>query len=145
MRQRADLAFDRGHGGRHDRQFAHAEAEQNRYGTAVGRSAAANGDEFARRLAGGRGRRDQLQHRRMQCVGTPRELRMAAIHRERVLRQIVAADRQKIDGIAASVAAVSAAAGVSIIAPSSTRSVRRNSPLSSSISVRTAADFRKRR
>ena len=33
----------------------------------------------------------------MQGVGSARELRMATIHRESVLRQIVAADRQKID------------------------------------------------
>ena len=33
----------------------------------------------------------------MQGVGAARQLRMAAIHRQSVLRQIVAADRQEID------------------------------------------------
>jgi len=33
----------------------------------------------------------------MQSIGAARKLRMAAIHRQRVLRQIIAADREKFD------------------------------------------------
>ena len=44
----------------------------------------------------GRGRRDQAQHRRMQRVELAGQLRMRAIHRERVLRKVVGADRQEI-------------------------------------------------
>ena len=38
-----------------------------------------------------------LQHRRMQGIGAARQLWMAAIHGQSVLRQVVAADRQEID------------------------------------------------
>ena len=40
---------------------------------------------------------DEAQYRRMHAVDARREFGVAAIHRERVLRQIVGADRQEID------------------------------------------------
>jgi hypothetical protein len=39
---------------------------------------------------------DQAQHRRMQAVGLSGEIGLATVHRERVLREIVRADRQEV-------------------------------------------------
>jgi hypothetical protein len=42
------------------------------------------------------GLRDQPQHRGVQRIDLRRELRMAAIHRERVLREVVGADGEEV-------------------------------------------------
>ena len=97
MRNDRDLALERGHCRRHDRQFTNAEAQQDRYRRAIGGHAAANGHQLAGRPARARRGRNQLQHRRMQRIGAARQICVAAIHGERVLRQVIAADGQEID------------------------------------------------
>ena len=70
-----------------------------RIGTAAGPSASPPHTATPRAVAprGLARRRDQPQHRRMQRVEPRRELRVPAVHRERVLREVVGADREEVD------------------------------------------------
>ena len=69
-----------------------------RIGTACGIAgdAAADADEPAVRVRALDGLRDQPQHRGIQRIDLRRELRMPAIHGERVLGQVVGADREEV-------------------------------------------------
>ncbi len=78
-------------------------------GRGVGGHSAADGYELASVLASAGGQRDELEHCRMQGVDSARQLGMAAIHCERVLGEIVAADREEVGG------------GCDVLAPSARR------------------------
>ena len=52
------------------------------------------------RGGGAHGLVDHPQHGRMEPVGLPREHRVAAVHRQHVLRQVVGADRKEVDLLA---------------------------------------------
>lgn len=64
----------------------------------------------------------QSQHGRMQSIDARRQRRIGAVHAQGVLRQVVGADGEEI-GFLRQLVGGTAAAGVSIITPSSTRSV----------------------
>ena len=97
IRSERTLAFDRRYHGGHHRELAHSETQQYRHGQSIRGHAAADGDHLAGGGAGARSGRDEFEHRRMQGIGAAREFRMATIHGQSVLRQIVAADGQEID------------------------------------------------
>ena len=82
-----------GHG---DGKLLDAEPDQDRDRDQVGRDAAADADPFAV-LRGAVGRQlDHAQDGRVQAVGLAGQLGMAAVHRQRVLGQVVGADREEV-------------------------------------------------
>src|SRR3954467_14532622 len=96
-RQRAHLRLDRC-----DCRYAHAqlvdaEADENRHRLRIAGHAAAPAGPLAGVVGGAHGLIDQPQHRRMQRVGARGQFRMSAVHGQRVLRQVVAANREKIN------------------------------------------------
>jgi hypothetical protein len=70
---------------------------ENGYCDPICSDTAAHRNGLAGLDTGIRRQRDQFEHGGMQRVGAARQRRVAAVHRERVLRQVIAADRQEIN------------------------------------------------
>ena len=81
------------------RELAQAEAEQQARQAHVAGHFAAQRDRRLRFVAGFNDMRDQVDHRRMQRVIEMRHGVVAAVDRQRVLNQVVGADRQKIEAL----------------------------------------------
>ena len=79
------------------REFADAEAQQQRRGGGIARELAADPDPAAMRPCGDGGGLDEPEHRWVQRVGQCRDVFVAAIGGEHVLRQVVRADREEVD------------------------------------------------
>ena len=79
-----------------DAELPHAESEEHRHGALVARELAAHGDEevVSRRRAR---RGDQREHPGIQRVGQRGQLVVAALGRQRVLGEVVGADREEVD------------------------------------------------
>ena len=117
-RDAAHDALDEWHGARRDAELAHAESDERERHERLRRHLAAHRDiEVVLRRAVSTVRWMSLQHGRMQRRESRREVRVAAIDRQRVLHEIVRADAEERDVLDERIAAT-AAAGVSIITPS---------------------------
>ena len=92
----ANLCFDRRDRGEADAQRIHAESEEQRHSPRVARDTAANTRPSPVRVSARHAERDEAQHRRIQRIHLRRELRMAPIHRQRVLREVIGADGEKV-------------------------------------------------
>ena len=91
-----------------------------RMGTALGSPAIPPHTPIgAERLGAPDGLRDEPEHGRVQAVHLRRELRMAAVHREGVLREIVRPDREEVAS-RRTASAIIAAAGTSTMMPAAT-------------------------
>ena len=89
-------AFTAGNRRQADAELVHAEADEDRHGVRVAGDAAADADQPLVGVRALDGLRDEAQHRGIQRIDLRRELRVAAIHRERVLREVVGADGEEI-------------------------------------------------
>ena len=92
----ANLRFNRRDRRQAHAQRIHAESQEQRDSPRVAGNAAANPGPFAVGMSAGNAQRDEAQHGRVQRIDLRGELRMASIHRERVLGQVVGADREKV-------------------------------------------------
>ena len=126
---------------RHDRELVHAQAHQHRHRERVRGQPAADRDRtLAARPRPRPSRRSGAAPPGAGHRGCAASSGCAAIHRERVLREVVGADREEV-GHLASWSASSAAAGVSIITPSCGRPAMPSSAASSLDQRAHARDF----
>src|SRR5262245_1224658 len=94
--QAADLRLHRGNRGDADAELIDAEADQDRHGVRVPSDATADADETLMRVCAFDGLGDEPQHGGVQRIDFGRELRMPAIHCERVLREVVGTEGKEI-------------------------------------------------
>ena len=85
-----------GNRGQAHAEFVHAESDQNGHGLRIAGDASAHAGEPAVLARTFDGQSDQAEQAGIQGINLRGELRMPAIHRERVLGEIVGADGEEI-------------------------------------------------
>src|SRR6185312_12374695 len=96
MAKEPDAGLQFGNDAWHRGKLGYTQPDQNRCGDEVGREAATYADGPSMRSSGRSRCRNESQYAGVKAVNLTRDGRIPAIHRQRVLRQVIGPDREEV-------------------------------------------------